>query len=564
MPVQRCTLPEGGDGWKWGDSGTCYPTRAQAEKQAEAAYANGYTGDSIALDLQSARTKDANGHLHVADVPISKAEVNEYLGSEIPNYKELGLDPNRKYKLLRDPKELEKAAETFNGKPVLDRHRPQFASDMDRKRNVGSVHGAYFDDPYLKAKDFHVWDGDAISDIESEESSDISCGYLYKPDMTPGVYKGENYDGVMRAIHANHVALVPDGRVSGCVVLDSALPANKKDILMPASRKAAIVRGALTAYLLPKLAQDQKIDLKPVLLGTTAANWKTAKPQIITRLKTAAAGKLAQDASLEDLAKLLDHFDMPEAAAEDEEVDGMDAEADEKKTEAKKEEAEDEEETEEEKKARMKARQEAKDAEAETEEEKKKREKSEAMKKAAEDEAETPEEKETRMKARQEAKDRAAKDAANGNEEFRPGKETAERSTKDGKTGKDKEGPEMQPPGVSKGAMDAAIASATTAAIKAERQRQHDIREAENFVRPYIGDLALAQDSAEDVYRLALDSLPKPPNLKGVHPSAYRALLEAYPRPGQRQNNAPALAHDAAAAKSFADRFPNAARIRSI
>jgi hypothetical protein len=66
------------------------------------------------------------------------------------------------------------------------------------------------------------------------------------------------------------------------------------------------------------------------------------------------------------------------------------------------------------------------------------------------------------------------------------------------------------------------------------------------------------------VYRLALDSLPKPPNLKGVHPSAFRALLEAYPRPGQRQNNAPALAHDAAAAKSFADRFPNAARIRSI
>src|ERR1700733_12367795 len=46
MPIQRCELPDGGgQGWRWGASGTCYRDRKDAEKQAEAAYANGYTGD---------------------------------------------------------------------------------------------------------------------------------------------------------------------------------------------------------------------------------------------------------------------------------------------------------------------------------------------------------------------------------------------------------------------------------------------------------------------------------------------------------------------------------------
>jgi hypothetical protein len=37
MPVRRVK-----GGWQWGKHGTVYPTKEQAEKQAEAAYANGY------------------------------------------------------------------------------------------------------------------------------------------------------------------------------------------------------------------------------------------------------------------------------------------------------------------------------------------------------------------------------------------------------------------------------------------------------------------------------------------------------------------------------------------
>jgi len=44
MPIKRCKLKKGKQGWKWGDGGKCYPTRKQAEKQAAAAHAAGYKG----------------------------------------------------------------------------------------------------------------------------------------------------------------------------------------------------------------------------------------------------------------------------------------------------------------------------------------------------------------------------------------------------------------------------------------------------------------------------------------------------------------------------------------
>lgn len=39
MPVMKCK-----GGWKWGKSGKCYPTKAQAEKQGKAIKASGYKG----------------------------------------------------------------------------------------------------------------------------------------------------------------------------------------------------------------------------------------------------------------------------------------------------------------------------------------------------------------------------------------------------------------------------------------------------------------------------------------------------------------------------------------
>lgn len=44
MPVHQ--LPSGQ--WKWGTHGKAYPTKAEAETQAKAAYAHGYKGEDLA------------------------------------------------------------------------------------------------------------------------------------------------------------------------------------------------------------------------------------------------------------------------------------------------------------------------------------------------------------------------------------------------------------------------------------------------------------------------------------------------------------------------------------
>jgi uncharacterized protein len=168
----------------------------------------------LALDraLTSVRTYDADGRMR-SIANISKACVSPYRGEEIPDWEALGLDPNREYRLLRDPEELRKAAATFSGLPLLARHVPISAKDHPRELIVGTVGtDCRFDDPYLVATSV-IWDQGAIDRIESGEQCEISCGYRYVPDMTAGRFRNQRYDGVMRSIEGNHVALVETGRV---------------------------------------------------------------------------------------------------------------------------------------------------------------------------------------------------------------------------------------------------------------------------------------------------------------------------------------------------------------
>lgn len=70
MPIQRCTLPGGGRGWKWGSSGKCYPKRSDAERQAQAAYANGYI-DKFTVSSVHAPTALGNEDRPKKKKPIS-------------------------------------------------------------------------------------------------------------------------------------------------------------------------------------------------------------------------------------------------------------------------------------------------------------------------------------------------------------------------------------------------------------------------------------------------------------------------------------------------------------
>lgn len=171
----------------------------------------------------SVRTFDEDGRLRVERTPISKANICEYAGAEIPDSVALGLDPEKHYRLLRDPNELEKAADTFNSLPVLEDHTPTSAAAHPRELTVGStMDNARFEAPYLTIG-MVIFDGAMIQRIQSGEQREISCGYKYTADMTPGSYEGKPYDGRMTNIRGNHIALVEQGRAgSDVMVNDSA------------------------------------------------------------------------------------------------------------------------------------------------------------------------------------------------------------------------------------------------------------------------------------------------------------------------------------------------------
>lgn len=185
--------------------------------------------NNIVFDVQtSMREFDDNGYLHVKLTPISKACVNPYLGREIPDYEDLGLEPERIYYALRDPKELEKAVKTFNGLPLLMEHHQIDAETQPKEFIVGSTGtDATFEAPYLK-NSLTVTDAEAIKAIEDGSAKEISCAYRFTPDFTEGEYDVDgqkiHYDFVMRDISGNHVALVQEGRAGHDVAVADQKP----------------------------------------------------------------------------------------------------------------------------------------------------------------------------------------------------------------------------------------------------------------------------------------------------------------------------------------------------
>lgn len=272
-------------------------------------------GRRLALDRKSVRRFDRDGRLHVMVTNISKASVDPYYGREIPGAEKLGLSPDRIYYLLRDPEELAKAAPTFNNLQLLSEHIPVDADEPQADLTVGSTGtDCVFEDGYLR-NSLVVWDAQAIADIESEEKKELSSGYYYTADMTPGKFNGLRYDGVMRDIVGNHVALVDSGRAGPDVVVGDRKP---EPLHMLKTRRALMLHGAMTALIAPKLAMDAKLDLTSAFATVTNKGRGKDGKAIAQRVVKLAKPKLAQDEGLdvEDVVKIINAVDGTAAAAE--------------------------------------------------------------------------------------------------------------------------------------------------------------------------------------------------------------------------------------------------------
>lgn len=214
------------------------------------------TTRNIAFD-ESVRSIDESGHLRVARTVISKAQVDPYFGREIPGFATLGLEPDRIYQMLRCPQELEKSAPTAKGKQILFKHIYVDSKTPEKELTVGAIGSdVTYEDGKLYA-DLTFWDDEAISLIDSEKMEQLSYSYYFDPVMTPGEFEGIGYDGVMRNIHGNHLALVERGRIGRDAVISDSLPLDMR--LNMKLKKGALalitarLRGAAQDGVTPEL-----------------------------------------------------------------------------------------------------------------------------------------------------------------------------------------------------------------------------------------------------------------------------------------------------------------------
>lgn len=453
---------------------------------------------TLALDRSSVREKDVDGRLRVSLSHITREQVAEYAGAEIPGWQDLGLSPDSIYQVYRPADELRKAIASFNSVPLLSEHQPVDVNDHKPDLIVGALGtDAAFNAPYLD-NSLIVWAADAIKSIESGEQKELSAGYRYRPVLESGSFEGHPYQIRMTNIIANHVALVAAGRAGPTVVVgDSALTIGKVINDMAKQKKAPsgmhlMARVAFQA-LAPKMAADSAEGFKKLseIKIEDKAAWSRVRPEL-EKLK------LANDADLGDLKEIIAMLD-DAPGAEDE--DDMDAEDDDPVMSLLK------------------------------------------SKGLSEDEMELVKSKFAMPKSALDEDDKQDKD-----DDLQDEKAMDE----DEDDGNKKEAKAMD-----KQAMDAAI-KAAVAGVKAEA---HATREAEQFVRPWIGDLAIACDSAEGVYKTALDLLKI--DVEGIPAAAYKHILAAQAKPGEQVRSV-SIAQDSAPVAAFATAFPGLSAVKSI
>ncbi|MBS0959789.1 DUF2213 domain-containing protein [Acetobacter thailandicus] len=215
---------------------------------------------TLALD-RSVRRIDADGHLFVERCVLSAAVVSPYYGREIPGAASLGLKPDEIYYLYRDADALREAAETINGKPILDTHQPISADDHPKQITVGSVGNAFFEAPELIGE-LSIWDGDAIKSIQDGTKRCVSAGYAYDAVPEAGELNGQKYTLKMVNIRFNHLALVETPRVQTAIIGDSAPLHIKKETHMAARKpmsKAAKVAAAIRSGRLAMDASEEDV-----------------------------------------------------------------------------------------------------------------------------------------------------------------------------------------------------------------------------------------------------------------------------------------------------------------
>jgi hypothetical protein len=269
----------------------------------------------IAFD-RSARTYDPDGRLRVRSAIVTRSCVNRYYGYEIPTAEDLGLDPQKSYKLLRPAAELQKAVDGFNNLPLLSRHVPVSSDDHRPDLVIGATGSdAAFDGENLTCS-LIVWAQNAIDDVEDGSARSLSAGYRYTPVMKPGSTPQGPYDGYMSEIIPNHIAVVDEPRVTGAMIGDQANKRNHYLGKFTHDMSEATATGgidALLEFLKGKLSPEDIEEVRTMMGGEDPVMAGDDPPEFSGMPRTGGTmaeitKNLAQDAINRAKAKQVDDF----------------------------------------------------------------------------------------------------------------------------------------------------------------------------------------------------------------------------------------------------------------
>ena len=339
--------------------------------------------------------------------------------------------------------------------------------------------------------------------------------------------------------------------------------------------------GALVGFLNTKLAKDAKLDGVCMAFDGVPIGKKFDAKKLAKQLKPIIKGKLAADASMGQIAELLDMIDSHEKTVEGDESAtpeqhkameaaahgqsnlGIPQKVGKEFAEADKGKSFDAAEW-------MKGKGMSEDDVAEFEKLSKTQ--------GAEDEEDDEEEQDDTVDAKDDdiesemdkakdkrAKDKAARDKAKdepppfkGKPEVGGGKDKAARD----KQAKDKHGKDAEM--VSQGAMDAAIKLAREQTTRDVLKSQRELRDALEDVRPIFGDVRVALDSAHQVYEHVLKAkgVALPEGEKLSLP-VLKSMVGMLPKAGDRpRTRGETITMDAAATSTWEKENPHAAAIR--
>lgn len=212
-----------------------------------------------ALELTS-RTITPEGFL-VAPATIARTGVQTYRAGELGIGKDQGLNPMTPVRLHRPAEEVfsPESVASFNNLPITLNHPAgnQVNAKNWRSVSVGDVSDVVGNGTTLDGKTT-VRDGSAVQAVVGGKKY-LSGGYTFELDPTPGTAAdGSEYDGVMRKIRGNHVAIVDSPRGGPvCRIADSNQKGDTKMRKFVVDGISIEIEDSTTADVFAKLQSER-------------------------------------------------------------------------------------------------------------------------------------------------------------------------------------------------------------------------------------------------------------------------------------------------------------------